>query len=261
MSTIQAIILGIIQGITEFLPVSSSGHLTLYQTLLGLENLDQYIAFDLVCHLGTLLAILIVFTPQIKQVISSDIKRLMQIGVGTLPLFPTVLIMKPLTRLFDQPQYLGYFFMITAVLLYLGIRFGREYPEEHLKKKRFGDAFMIGIFQTLALLPGVSRSGSTISVARILGWKPQDAVMFSFLLAIPAIIGGSSLEFLKLISGKTIYPTSTLSFMQYASGFISSFIVGYLSLLLLIRLAVKGKFMYFVWYCLIVGICSFLYFG
>src|SRR5258705_3070450 len=107
MSTFEAIILGIIQGLTEFLPVSSSGHLELGQYVLGLTHLDRYVLFNLVCHLGTLCAVFAVFLPQIKDTLVSDRKKLIQVIIGTLPLFPLVLLMKPIKSLFDQPQYLG----------------------------------------------------------------------------------------------------------------------------------------------------------
>src|ERR1700722_19484541 len=123
MTLLQAIILGIVQGLTEFLPVSSSGHLALAQRLLGLENLHQYIIFDLVCHLGTLLAVLFVFRKTLQQLFVTQRALLFKVGFGTLPLFPLLFLIKPIKTLFDQPQFLGLFFFITALLLWCGIRF------------------------------------------------------------------------------------------------------------------------------------------
>lgn len=259
MSTIEAIILGIIQGITEFLPVSSSGHLMLGQALLGMKNLDEYIVFDLACHMGTLLAIFIIFYKQIKETLLSNRTRFLQVVLGTLPLFPLVLILKPIKALFNQPEYLGGFFLLTAALLYVGMKLGSVKPQETLQKHRWRDPLVVGVFQAVAIMPGVSRSGSTISGARLLGWTPQEAVTFSFLLAIPAILGGTTLELLQLAMQK--HPQSNIGMIQYASGFFSSFIVGSGALLLLMRLALKGQFMYFVWYCLLLGVGTLFYFN
>jgi undecaprenyl-diphosphatase len=256
MTTFEAIILGIIQGLTEFLPVSSSGHLQLAQRLFGFTNLDQYILFDLVCHLGTLIAVVWVFFKQIQGTINSDRTRFWQVVLGTLPLFPLVFILKPIKAVFDQPEYLGYFFLVTAGLLYAGIHWGSTATDAVLQKRRWRDALVIGTFQAAAILPGVSRSGATISAGRLLGWHPQDAITFSFLLAIPAILGGVTLELMRLYTHGTDLPM--ISWQSYAAGFLTSFIVGYFALLLLMRLAAKDKFIYFVWYCLIIGIATIL---
>lgn len=258
MSTFEAILLGILQGLTEFFPVSSSGHLELGQIFLGLTNLEQYVLFDLVCHLGTLLALFIVFFKQIKETFLSDRVRFAQVVLGTLPLFPLVLFIKPLKALFDQPQYLGYCFLFTAFLLYTGIRVG-EYAQRVRSKKRWQDPLIIGTFQAIAVFPGVSRSGATISAGRFLGWKQEEAVTFSFLLAIPAILGGVALELLQLLKSDTAFPP--LEGMQYIAGFLSSLVVGYLALRWLIRLSANGHLIYFVWYCVVIGIATLFYFN
>lgn len=255
MTPLEACILGIIQGITEFLPVSSSGHLALAQYFLGFENLDHYILFDLVCHLGTLTAIFLVFAPQIRRLFFEDRQKLYQIIFGTLPLFPLLLILKPVEKMFDETRFLGFFFLLTAFLLFAGIRWGRSVPVQQLQKRWRRDAITVGVFQALAILPGVSRSGSTISGARLLGWSAQDAVTFSFLLAIPAILGGTALKLLQLVwNGGAAGPS--LGALPYLSGFLSSLVIGYGALFLLIKLATKDKFMYFVWYCLLLGVVT-----
>lgn len=262
MSTLEAIILGIIQGLTEFLPVSSSGHLELGQKLMGMKNLDHYIIFDLVCHLGTLLAIFYIFFPQIKNILAFDRVGLYQIILGTLPLFPLLLIMKPIESIFDQPQNLGYCFLLTAVLLYAGIRFGRSESFEALHKRQWRNPVVIGIFQAVAILPGVSRSGSTISAARLLGWQKQDALAFSFMLAIPAILGGTALELFKLFFKPGLHAPDSIGFVQYAAGFATSFVIGCAALLLLMKLAAKdSRFIYFAWYCFFLGIATTWYFN
>lgn len=260
MSTFEAIILGFIQGLTEFLPVSSSGHLKLAQFFLGFQNLNRYIIFDLVCHLGTLLAIFLVFFKQIAATLS-DRLRFSQIILATLPLFPLVLMMKPIRAVFDQPQYLGYCFLITAILLYAGIKYGSQASREVQQKRKWIDPLTIGLFQAVAVFPGISRSGSTISSARLLGWAPQDALSFSFLLSIPAILGGATLEILHLLTTSEQSQLPSISWITYAAGFLTSFLVGYAALRLLMQLALKDRFVYFAWYCLFLGITTFIYFN
>jgi undecaprenyl-diphosphatase len=258
VTTLDAILLGIVQGLTEFLPVSSSGHLKLTQYLLGMNNLDHYILFDLVCHLGTLLAIILIFFQNIKNLFQSNRSALWQLGIAILPLFPLVLVMKPIKNLYADPSYLGFFFLITALILFAGIHFGKTVSDQQRKKHFWRDASIIGLWQAAAILPGVSRSGSTISGARILGWNALDATTFSFLLAIPAILGGITLEFFKVWQ----YPENSLNLptAHYLIGFITSFLVGSFSLQILMQLILQNKFHYFAWYCLILGLATTFYF-
>jgi undecaprenyl-diphosphatase len=257
VNTFEAIVLGIIQGLTEFFPISSSGHLILIQSLFGLTNLENYILFDLVCHLGTLCAIFLTFASQIKNLLTIDRSRFIQIIVGTLPLFPLVLFLKPIEEKFGEPKYLGFYFFCTALLLFIALKRGKEISPHLLEKKKWRDALTIGIFQAVAIFPGISRSGSTLSGASLLGWNRQNSVTFSFLLAIPAILGGTTIQLIKFYVEPS-FPS--LESSCYYAGFLSSFIVGYFALSQLIKLAMKGKLMYFVWYCLILGSSTILYF-
>lgn len=254
MSPFEAFILGLIQGLAEFLPISSSGHLELGQHFLGYKNLDQYVFFNLICHLGTLLALIIVFVDKIKAAFLSK-TLFLQVVIGTLPLFPLVLILKPLKSMFDQPQYLGFCFLITACLLYVSQKLEfKIYPSSSLR-----GALTVGLFQAVAILPGISRSGATISGARLIGWNKEDAMSFAFLLAIPAILGGVTLEMMQIAMGKTT-PTDISAF-NYFIGFISSFVFGLLSLKVLMKVAEKNKFIYFVWYLGILGLITSTYFN
>lgn len=259
VSILDAILLGFIQGLTEFLPVSSSGHLKLSQYFLNLNHLSEFLLFDLVCHLGTLGAIFATYHSQIKETIFNNHFRFKQLMIATLPLFPLLLVIKPIKSIFDQVEYLGFFFLITAFILFLGIRFGRTKSSSELREHSWRDALIIGIFQAVAILPGVSRSGSTISGARLLGWSQQEAVTFSFLLAIPTILGGTVVEALQLVKHGTS-PHHPVDWPSYAAGFIVSFAVGYLALQWVIRLAAQNKFVYFVWYCLFLGLATTVYF-
>jgi undecaprenyl-diphosphatase len=256
MTTWDAILLGIIQGLTEFLPVSSSGHLELGQLLLGFTDLQNYILFNLICHLGTLCAIVYFFYPQIREGLKNK-TRFIQVVVGTLPLFPLVLILKPIKAVFDEPQYLGFFFLLSSFFLFAGVylRFGRS-----LIKNRWTEPLAIGMLQAVAVLPGVSRSGATISMARFLGWEKEEAINFSFLLAIPAILGGTCLELLQVIKEPSA-TIATMTWMQFLVGFITSFGVGCLALWLLVRMVAQNKWIYFAWYCLGLGILTLIYFN
>lgn len=251
MTLFQALLIGIIQGITEFLPISSSGHLTLIQHLLGIGHLDQILLFDLVCHLGTLFAILIIFRSSIISLNKNDVFFLV---LGTIPLFFILPILKKIEITYKKPEFLWLFFSITAFFLYAGTHFQ---PKRKLSQKM--SSFLIGIAQTIALFPGISRSGTTISAARLLGWKKEEAVTYSFLLAVPAILGGFLLKGSNAIFSHSFDTTLPLS--CYLMGFLSSFIIGIGSLKLLIFLFAKDQFMYFVYYCIIAACTSLILFN
>ena len=258
MTMLDAIILGIVQGLTEFLPISSSGHLHLFEYFLGFEGLDRYIPFDIACHLGSLLAIILIFYRQIISLFVENKTRFLQIVLATLPLFPLLLLLKPIKAVYAAPKYLGFFFLLTAFILFLGERFGRQKPVVVQEKNRWRDAFFIGLWQAIAILPGVSRSGSTISGARLLGWEMKNAITFSFLLAIPTILGATIVEFLNWYR----HPEgiADLALEHYMVGFVVSFITGLLALKLLFYIALSDKFSYFAWYCLLLGIAVTCYF-
>jgi undecaprenyl-diphosphatase len=259
MTTWQAFVLGLIQGITEFLPVSSSGHLALVQYFLGFKNLQDYILFDLICHLGTLLAIFYVFFPVIKDSLIIHTNRFWQIVLGTLPLFPLVLLLKPIKAFFDHPQLLGPCFLISACLLFASL-YGRSFIQSQTNKRSWQDPLTIGIFQAVAILPGISRSGATISAARLLGWQKEQSIQFSFLLAIPAILGGSIIEGWQAWH-TSITVLSNLNPWTFLIGFFTSFLFGCLALQILIRLVIQDKWSYFAWYCLVLGIATTIYFN
>jgi len=254
MTTWEAFLLGLLQGLTEFLPVSSSGHLELAQYFLGYQNLHSYLLFNLVCHLGTLGAIFTFFYSDIQASLSSA-KKFFPLLLGTLPLFPLVFILKPIKGIVDQPHYLGFFFIFTALLLFIGI-YGRLPKDWRLPK--WSEPLAIGCCQAVAVLPGISRSGTTISAAQFLGWSKQEAIRFSFLLAIPAILGGTALEIIALIRQTTVQ--APLNFMQFATGFCASFIFGCFSLWALVKMMANDKWVYFAWYCLALGTATTLYF-
>lgn len=248
MSLFEAIFLGLIQGITEFFPVSSSGHLILFQKLLGWQNLENYVFFDLICHFGTLLAVFFIFFNEIKLAFTEK-KYFLQIVCGTLPLFPLALLSHPLKALFNKIEFLGYFFLLTAFILYIGEKYRRNAPAGNSTYKQ---ALSIGCFQALAILPGVSRSGSTISGAKLLGWQTGQAISFSFLLSIPAILGGMILESKEVFFGHA-QSLNHFEPVTYLAGFAAAFFTGLIALKCLIRIAVRDKFRIFIWYCTGIG--------
>lgn len=254
MTLLKAIILGIIQGITEFLPISSSGHLTIAQHFFEIPNLHTMIFFDLVCHLGTLLAIFIVYYETIFHIFKEK-KLLKQMGLALLPLFPLVLLLKPIKEVFENPLAVGALFILNSLILFLGIHLAKT---KKSTKPNFSSSFLVGMAQAVAVLPGISRSGSTISMAKGLGWSSSEAIRFSFLLAIPTICGAIFLELIK--SFKESSPLFSLPFHYYVSGFTTAFIVGYGSLLTLQKIAKNNKFSYFAWYSLFLGLLTLLYF-
>jgi undecaprenyl-diphosphatase len=168
--------------------------------------------------------------------------------------------MKPLKEIFHDPRYLGFCFLFTAILLFLGDKWrsAKAFESSPRLNYRWSDALVIGIFQAIAVLPGVSRSGSTISAAKMLGWNYNQAIQYSFLLAIPAILGGLVLEGWHYAQSSELLIAS-ISLAHYLWGFFVSFVVGYFALLFLIKLASKDKFMYFGWYCLWMGILTLGY--
>lgn len=252
MTFLQALLLGILQGITEFLPISSSGHLVLAQSLLGLHDLEQYVAFDLACHLGTLLAVLLVFWKEIVALATGNDSRLKLLILALLPLAPLYFLLKPISSTFGTPATLGYFFLITAIFLFLG---------EHLAKRTWSQkhnysapqkAVIIGIFQALAIFPGISRSGSTLSAAQALGWTRREAFSFSFLLAIPTILGGVALHAKGIWQGEVA--TLTLPWEYYGAGFLAAFFVGWLTLKKMLLFIRTHSLIPFAWYCLALGL-------
>lgn len=257
MTALEAILLGIVQGITEFLPISSSGHLILGQKLLGLQKPEQYVSFDLFCHLGTLLAIFCLFFSSIRETVQS-LPKLSQIILGSIPLIPIAFFHHSIRPLFSQTDYLGFFFLITAFVLFLSNRVKKETAVNILEKRKWRDSFLIGISQAIAILPGVSRSGMTLSTARLLGWNRNQAVQFSFLLGGVAIMGAS------LFEGSRLFLRGESSFLPlqcYLLGFASSFVVGYATLKLLMQLVIQEKLTFFAWYCTFLGLFTLFYFN
>ena len=249
MSISHALFLGIVQGLTEFLPVSSSGHLVLGQKLLGFEA--PPVGFDILVHLGTLIAVFVFFRKELAKDINlvfkkRDLKVFWLVTVGTLPAVGIGLLFEPfLAQIFDSLLLVGISLILTSLLL-----FSTSFVKKSKKKlvNASGvNALIIGLFQSLAILPGISRSGSTVVSGLWQGLKRQEAFKFSFYLAIPAILGAQLLELKKLLE------IGDGMVVSHLLGFIAAGITGLLSLRVLKKVLIAGKLSYFGIYCLILG--------
>ena len=252
---INQIIEGIIQGITEFLPISSSGHIVLLEKASGFspENLSQ---LQVALHLGTLLSIVIYYFNDIKDIlfnIRKNFRFIQFVIIGTLPLIAAYLFLYDFFKNIHNDldlafEVASYSFLITGFILLM-----TKYSNMRNKDFSYKIVLLIGIMQCIAILPGISRSGITISTALILGVSSKDAAKFSFFLAIPAILGVSILEIKDILINEQI---TTFPFL----GFFTSLIIGYVSLRLLIFVTRDGKLWYFSIYCFIIGLMSILIF-
>lgn len=248
-----AIILGIIQGLTEFFPISSSAHLVIFQHLFKIKK--DAVLLDAILHAGTLMAVIFVFWKDIIKMIKEipfifkrngwereGLRLFYLIFAGTIPaVIMGLLFRKEVESAFFSPKLVGALLLFTSIILFL-TKFTKE-----KNKVSIYHAFIIGVFQGLALLPGISRSGATIASALALGWGREFAFKFSFLLSIPAIAGANILE---LYSSEI----SPINLSLLTSGFIASFISGFIALKILSPVVRKGKFYLFSIYCLIAGL-------
>lgn len=258
MSWLQAVILGLVQGITEFFPISSSAHMTIARLLFGVENGKPHVLFDLCCHLGTLVAVLIYLKDDILDLFLRERKKLGLLCVALLPLIPSYFLLKPLRDFVSRPEYLGICLMATSIILFLGHSYRPRRKKCDSLKRHVSDALWIGAMQSTALIPGISRSASTISTARVLGWDASRAVRFSFLLSIPTIVGGNGLELLKMaLSSGT---ESSSSYSACCLGFLSACGAGLFFIRRAIGFLEKGSLKPFALYCLIAGSLAYVVF-
>ncbi len=253
MNGLHAALLGLIQGVTEFFPISSSAHLKVFKTFFGIPTGEETILFDLFCHLGTLLALIIYFRKDILNLISYP-RRLIPFMVALVPLIPFYFLLKPVREALSKPEYLGFCLIGTAAILY-GASLLHKKVKETLNLK---DALWIGTFQGIALIPGISRSAATIGAGLWRGATPFEAVRFSFLLSLPAVSGGT---FLELMKSKSHFSSASLSatLPHCLIGFATAAIVGLVVVRFAIPLLQKGVLKPFAGYCLIAGILLSLY--
>lgn len=239
--------LGVVQGIAEFLPISSSGHLVLAESVLGLQS-ETNLAFNVALHVGTLFSILLVFRKQLLDMLMQP-RVIGAIIVATLPLVPVGLLAHDvLDRAFGSPFAAGVALCVTACLLWTTRWIDRGAVE--LRDITWKQALVVGLFQAVAPVPGISRSGVTIFAGLLAGMNRQTAATFSFLIAIPAILGAATLETLKLVKAGEF---STIQWTVYGAGAAVAFLVGVFALQGLLKIITARKLHAFAWYCLAVG--------
>ena len=248
MDFLDALILGILQGITEFLPVSSSGHLVIGQKLLGINVPGN--AFEVILHIGTLMSILVVFWPDIHRLLG-DIKDyntriyIFTLLLGTTPAIIVGLLSKDqIALMFDNTHTVALALIVTGIILISSKWFLNKKSDLTLIK-----GFNIGVAQALAIIPGISRSGVTICTGLAMGLSTKEAARFSFLLAIPTIAGAGILMAMDI-------EKISLGMDVMVVGLLSSFLVGWAALKWLLNLLKTGKFHWFGVYCLLLGIIA-----
>jgi undecaprenyl-diphosphatase len=255
MTIFESIILGVIQGLTEFLPVSSSGHLEIGSVLLGVKSKDNLL-FSIVLHGATSLSTIIVFRKDISLIVSDLLKFewneslefAIKIFISVIPVgIIGVLFEDQIESFFGGRVVLvGSMLMITGTLLAFTF-----FKNNNTGKINYITAFIIGVSQAIAIMPGISRSGATISTALLLGVDKEKATRFSFLMVLIPIVGAMLLKVKDVIEAPEL--TSDISFLALSAGFITAFFSGLIACSWMIRLVKRGKLIYFAIYCLIVG--------
>lgn len=270
MNFLEGILIGLIQGLTEFLPVSSSGHLVIFQSLFGIAS-DKSVLFEVVVHFATLLAICIYYRQKLKtfanymfaalktckgpaQIYSDENGRyIILVLIGVLPAIIAGLILKnSVEKLFDIPLYSGIALLVTGAILTL--TYFKRRHEFDIKKMTWLMALLIGFAQATALIPGISRSGITISTALLLGINQRLSADFSFIIVIPAILGATVLSLVD------IDELNSVDISALIGGFVMAAVSGYFALMALVRIIKKGKFYFFAPYCFILGFFTIIYF-
>jgi len=264
MELVKSLILGLIQGLTEFLPVSSSGHLVLAQYFFGVE--EGGVALDVVLHLGTLAAVIIFFWRDIVRLASAvpylfskkggeqkqgDKRVLWMLVAASVPTAILGFAFEDfLTSLYATPAVVPYTLLVTAVLMFFANRMldGRR----RLPGMKTGNALLIGVFQGLAIMPGISRSGSTIFGALLQGFQRDEAARFSFLLSIPAILGATVFKFDEISALSASYALPLLA------GFLAAAVAGYIAIQFLLALIRREKLYVFSIYCAVIAVISLI---
>lgn len=258
MSWIEALVLGILQGLTEFLPVSSSGHIELGKALLGVEIKDN-LTFTIVVHAATVLSTLVVFRKDIFKLfgkafefkLNTETHYIFKILFSALPVVIAGVFFEDYIEQFFEGRLIlvGSMLLLTATLLAFTF-----YAKSNNRDISYKDAFIIGIAQMLAVMPGISRSGATISTALLLKNKKDEAARFSFLMVLIPILGK---VFLDIVSGDLANEQTEL--LPLIVGFLSAFTFGLAACKIMISIVKKSKLIYFAAYCLIVGVLTIIF--
>ena len=271
MTYFMSILMGIIQGVAEFLPISSSGHLALFQTFFGMENMEEkYMFFTVLLDFGTLISVCMVYWRDIVDMIREFFlgiaalagrkdtgvappparRMVMLIIIATVPLFVMVFLQDAVNQLFSNSIMVSCALLATGFILFFSDRMARGHKTA--KNATVADALIVGCGQALAVIPGLSRSGTTISVGMMRGFDRAFAVRFSFLMSLPAVLGANVLEIKDALASN--FPIEELP--MYLVGVAVSAVVGYFAIRLVKSLSDKGKFGKFAYYCWAVGLGS-----
>ena len=263
MDWIQALILGLVQGLTEYLPVSSSGHLTILSNFFGIDGADN-LQFTVAVHVATVLSTLVVLWKEIDWILkglfkfemNDETKYALNILVSMIPVGIVGLFFKDkVEEAFGAGLLIvGVMLIVTSILLIFSY-YAKPRVKEHIS---LWDAFVIGVAQACAVLPGLSRSGSTIATGLMLGDKKEKLAQFSFLMVIPPILGEALLDVLKAMKGDEVVSDS-IGLFPMMVGFVAAFLSGCFACKLMINLVKKGKLVYFGIYCAIIGVTVLIY--
>ena len=277
MTYLMSILMGLIQGVAEFLPISSSGHLALFQAFFGMENVEeQHMFFTVLLHFGTLISVCIVYWRDIVEMIREfflgiaalfskrpdrgappPARRLvMLIILGTLPLFVMVFLKGAIEALFVSSIPVSCMLLLTGFILFFSDRLARG--RKTAKNATVTDALLVGCAQAVAIIPGISRLGATISAGMMRGFDRNFAVRFSFLLSLPAIVGANILELKDAVTAADFSTAVVPLLPVYLVGVLAAAVVGYFAIRLVKSLADKGKFGKFAYYCWGVGAVSLI---
>ena len=263
-----AALLGFLQGITEFLPVSSSGHLAVFQRFFGLDEVDMF--FDVLLHFATLIAIIIFYRREIGDMLREIVgffrdlrhpspeagepkparRLVLMLIIATLPLFLILPLSDKIEALSNNTMFVGIAFLLTGVILYFSDRL--RIGHKNAGSVTVSDAVKIGFAQAIATLPGISRSGTTIAAGMAVGLDRSFAVNFSFLMSLPAVLGATILETKKALEAGI----AVSALPAYLVGMLIAGVVGYFSIKLLKMIAERGKFGKFCYYCFGIGILT-----
>ena len=271
MNVWQAILLGLVQGVTEFLPISSSGHLAVLQSFLGLGSVEEHLFFDVLLHLGTLGAVFIAYWKEITGLTSEGLamvhlkklrrgqkpdplkrRMILFILLATLPLVLAVLVKDAVESLYTNTFFIGFALLVTGGLLFAADRMGHGNKTE--KNATITEVMMVGLSQAAATVPGLSRSGTTIAVGMLCGFERSFAVKFSFLLSIPAVLGANLLTLIDAVQAGI--DASMLP--AYLAGVAAAFISGFLAISLLRILVQRSRFGSFAYYCWGAGLVTLI---
>jgi undecaprenyl-diphosphatase len=253
MTASQAIISGIVQGITEFFPISSSGHLAILHSLFGFK--EPMLAFDVFLHFGTLVSIVIFFRKDIINILRKDSRLLKFIILGSIPTFIIGILFKDMVEpLFAAPRLVGYFLVLTGIFLLLA-SFSAMYWKMIRRSRPLGtiNSLIIGIAQGISVLPGISRSGATIGTGLIAGLNEEVALKFSFLMALPAVLGANMLK-----AGQICGNLVSIGAVSFIAGGLAAMLTGFFAIKFLFVIVRKNMFFLFGVYCVLMGFASII---